>query len=212
MQCLTKMVTNLPLYEHMLLEKDKEYIKMAKDIVDIFGIFEIYWNHVDYSFLEYNIKEFGTEELKYAMDEYIKEFRQFEQNTTIQEYNLAAPPFPEHFTTVTVTQDKDPTQCKLHEVRDFKRDLVNQCTIKEYAILTKVSKSKYVELVLAFPPDAFIEICRIFNAHFRNKHSIREVLFRQRVPCDLNTAMSYDCKSQKQGAFLNISHALSNYQ
>lgn len=191
----------LELYGHMLMKEEKDNLKVVK-AVNICGILGSYWNHVDYSLLEHNIDAFGTRALQDEMRKYIAELNQFEQMTTVQEYNLDAPHFPEHFITVTITQDKDPAQCKLCEVRQFKNELVKQSSLKEYSILTKISKSSSVELVLAFPPHAFTKISGVFSAEFQKKHKITKVpAFSHRAPYDLST-VAYDCNSQRQGMFI----------
>ena len=190
----------LELYGHMLMKEEKDNLKAAK-AVDICGILGSYWNHVDYSLLEHNINAFGTRALQDEMKKYTAELKQFEQVTTVQEYNLDAPHFPEHFITVTIIQDKDPTQCKLCEVRQFKNELLEQSSLKEYAILTKISKSSSVEVVLAFPPHAFMKIHGVvLSAEFQTKHKIRKApAFSHRAPYDLSTT---DCDSQRQGMFI----------
>lgn len=195
----------LELYGHMLMKKEKDNLKEAR-AVDICGILGSYWNHVDYSLLEHNINAFGTRALQDEMRKYIAELNQFEEMTTVQEYNLDAPHFPEHFITVTITQDKDPTQCKLCEVRQFKNELIEQSSLKEYSILTKISKSSSVEVVLAFPPHAFVGIHGVFSAEFQKKHKIRKVpAFSHRAPYDISTTVAYDCSSQRQGMFICVS-------
>ena len=179
-------------YECMLSNEEKDFIKTL-EAKECFDLFKSYWNFVDYSFLEHIIKEFGSE-LQDDMKKYIEDLEKFERNTTIQDYNSPSPDFPEHFIIVTITQKKDPTECTLYEVCQFKNELVMQSD--EHAILTRISKSRSVEIVfaLAFPPHALTKIHGVFNIEFQEKHQIIKVTF-----CWRTQRMVYDCKSQIQG-------------
>ena len=76
-------LTTLPLskrHQHLhFLKKEKDRIKKAKDIDEIFDILEPYWNYTDYSLLEYLINKFGTRELQQEMERYIAQLEQFEK-------------------------------------------------------------------------------------------------------------------------------------
>ena len=184
-------------YERMLSNEEKDFIKTL-EAKECFGLFKTYWNFVDYSFLKHSIKEFGTSKLQNDMKKYIADLEQFELNTTIQDYNSPPPDFPEHFIIVTITQKKDPTECTLYDICQFKKELVKQSD--EHAILTRISNSRSVVFALAFPPHALTKICGVFNIEFQEKHKIIKVTFSWRAQ-----RMVYDCKSQIQGMHLYTS-------
>lgn len=205
-------LTTLPLfkqYEHTFLKVERDFILKA-DVEEIFEILEPHWNHVDYSLLECSINEFGTNELQEEMKKYIADLEHFEKKTTIQDYNLASlaqTSFPKHFVSVTITQDKDSAKCTLHEVRQFRNDIVNQSTINDYALLTTTSRSKSAEIVVAFPPDAITEMQEAFDVHFKMKHKIISVKFNQSLLRDLGTVvqrMACGRKRWKWGMYMHV--------
>lgn len=198
----------------MLSNEEKRDIQTAKP-KEIFNTLTSYCNYVDYSFLEYIIKEFGMIEVKKKMQEYIEELTQFEQNTNIH-YRSASPHFPKHFIIVTITQDKDSTKCTLDDVRQFKNVLLEESHVEEYGILTSISKARSVVFALAFPPDEFAKIYQVFNVDFQKNHRIIKVTYSWEPP-----RMFYVCKSQIKGMYvyispcshtLSITNALYHYQ
>ena len=179
---LQVMLTILPLsvrYQH-ILKQEKDHIKQAKDVDGIFDILEPYWNYSDYAFLEHIIKEFGTSDLHQEMKKYIADLERFEMKTTIEEFDDAAlckMNIADHFVTVTITQGKDPAKCTLHEVRQFENDLVNQSALNKFAVCQNRVRSSLVEIVLAFPPEAYADLLEVFDEKFTRKHKIESMVF-----------------------------------
>lgn len=195
--CLNRMLTKY----HHILSNEERIVEAAK----VFRIFKTYWNFVDYSLLKHSIKEFGTNKLRSEMKKYIADLQRFMKGTTIQDYDDFSPPhFPEHFIVVTITQNKDPAEWTLYEVCQFKKELVKQSN--EHAILTKIKKSRSVEIVFAFPPHALTKIYGVFNADFQEKHNIIEVTFNWRLQ-----EIDYTCKSQCAPTYIILLTYLSNH-
>ena len=125
-------LTSLPLsnkYKHLhFLRKEKDQIKMAKDIEKIWDILEPHWdsNYRDYALLERIIKEFGTSELQKEMKEYIEELEQFEKTTSVKDYNSATQIEP------SFLQSKD-AHSSLYEVRQLENYRRNLSTLAEYS-------------------------------------------------------------------------------
>lgn len=181
-------LTTLPLskkHQHLhFLKNKKEDIKKARNSEEIFDILEDYWNYSDYDLLEYIIKEFGTKKLKDEMDIYITVLEQFEMKTTIQDYDAASigeMNIPEHFRTVTIEQGKDPLKCTLYDVRQFENDIVNRAAFNKFAVFKKSVKSSSVEVVLAFPPEAYADLLDIFDEQYKKEHAIVSIVFSERA-------------------------------
>ena len=177
-------LTTLPLsnkYQDLyFLKREKDRIKKAKDIEEIFDILEPYWNYVDYALLEHVIEEFGTSELKEEMKKYIAELEQFEKKTTVQDYDsavLGQLSVPAYFETVEVMQIKDPTKCTLYQVRQFKNEIVIRSTLNAYAVLRKRVSCSSVKIILAFPPEAHAELENVFDKQFTMTHGPLSVRF-----------------------------------
>ena len=116
-------------HQHLhFLKEENERIKNAADTDEIFDIIEPHLNYVDYAFLEYLIKEFGTEELQQEMKQYIAELELFEKKTSVQDFDLAVKDqrvLPDHFRTIVLHQSKDPAKCSLYKVRQIKDEIVD---------------------------------------------------------------------------------------
>ena len=161
-------LTSLPLSKkkhqrHLFLKKENDRITKTMDTDEIFCVLEPYWNYIDYAFLGYLIKEFGTEELQQEMEQYIRELEQFEKKTSVQDFDLAVEDnrvLPAHFKTVTRPPFKDPAECSLHEVRQFKNEVVNKSNLSEFTLYVKCSSGA---IVFAYPPDAHTELWKVLD-------------------------------------------------
>ena len=187
-------VTTLPLskkYQHLhFLKREKDAIMNAENVSEVFDILDPYWNYVDYDFLKYIIKEFGTRELREEIRTYITELEKFEKKTSVQDYNLATlnqRNVPAYFRRVTVTQLKDPARCSLFEVRQFKNDIVNQSTLNGYAVFLESVSCSSVEITLAFPPEAYKELSVVFDVQFMKTHKIVSKVFSDRESSEETT-------------------------
>ena len=200
------MLTSLPLFKQ---HEDKKFlkenrIKTAKDVDEIFEILEPYWNYVDYDFLEHIIEEFGTEQLQEEMKEYIAELEQFEKKTTVQDFSLATEEkvvIPAHYRKLSVKLEKDPKMFTLHDVRQFKKSVENESSLKEYSLLFQGVSCSSVEIFLAFPPEAYAKLSEVINtSQFRREHKVVSLEFSV---CENTSASipkrqksSLDCKGE----------------
>ena len=202
------MLTSLPLFKQ---HEDKEFlkgeenrIKTAKDVDDIFEILKPYWNYVDYDLLEHIIEEFGTEQLQEEMKQYIAELEQFEKKTTVQDFSLATEEkvvIPAHYRKLSVKLEKDPKMFTLHDVRQFKKSVENESSLKEYSLLFQGVSCSSVEIFLAFPPEAHAKLSEVINtSQFRREHKVVSLEFSV---CENTSASipkrqksSLDCKGE----------------
>ena len=132
-----------------LPHEKKEEIKKANNVDEIFDILEPYCNYVDYDLLEYIIKAFGTSDLQEVMKEYIAELERYEM-TTVHDLSLATQGkavVPAHYKQLAVKRDKDPKECTLHDVCQFKRF---ESTLESYTLLFQGVICSSVEIFLPF--------------------------------------------------------------
>ena len=159
-----------------LPHEKKEEIKKANNVDEIFDILEPYCNYVDYDLLEYIIEEFGTSDLQEEMRKYIAELERYEKKTTVHDFSLATQGkvvVPAHYRELAVKLDKDPNECTLHDVRQFKRSVENESTLESYTLLFRGVICSSVEIILAFPPEAHAKLLEVFkNMQFRRKHKV----------------------------------------
>ena len=180
-------LTSLQLFKQYkdndFLKEKKSHIKGANDVDEIFDILEPYWNHVDYAFLEHIIKEFGNSRLKKEMRKYIAELEQFEKKTTVHDFSLATRKkivSPDHYREMAVKLKKNPKKFTLHDVRQFKKSVENESTLESYTLLFRGVASSSVEIILAFPPEAYAKLSEVFkDENFKRKHEVISVVFRE---------------------------------
>ena len=177
-------LTTLPLsnkHQHTcFLRQEKERIKMAKDIEEIFDILEPYLNYVDYAFLEYLVKEFGTGQLQQEMRAYIADLEQFEKKTTVEDFDsatLEVRNVPAYFSTATVIQNKKAAECTLYEVRQFKNNVVNRASLNGYAVYLKGVHCSSVQIILAFPQESVEVLPAVFGVPFMLMHKVVSLTF-----------------------------------
>ena len=186
-------LTSLPLFTQYedkdFLKEEENRIDEAKNVVEIFKILEPYWNYVDYDFLEHIIEEFGTSELQEEMEKYITELDQFEKETTVHDFNSATQGkviVPAHYRNLAVKLEKDPKRFTLHDVRQFKKSLLNESSLKEYAVLLEGVSCSSVEILLAFPPEAYAKLSEVISAsQFRKEHEVVLVVFGEGAAASL---------------------------
>ena len=177
-------LTTLPMsnkHQHLrFLNNEKNRIKAARDIIEIFEILEPYLNYSDYSLLKRIINEFGTSDLKKEMKEYIAQLEQFQQKTTIQDFVAATKgevTIPEDFKIAIIKQDRDPAKCTLYEVYQFKKNIANQAALSEYALSIHKVDCSSVKIVLAYSPEAFTDLLNAFDWQFKETHNILKIEF-----------------------------------
>ena len=173
-------LTSLPLfkqYEDMdFLKSEKNRIKKAKNVDEIFDILDPYWSYVDYDLLEHIIKRFGTSDLQEEMRKYVTELEQFEKETTVHDFSLAIQEevvIPARYGKLAVKLKNDSKMFTLHDVRQFKKSLEGELSLKEYTLLFRGRSSNSVKIILAFPPEVHAKLLEVFkDKQFRKKHKV----------------------------------------
>ena len=172
------------------MKGEKIRIKKAKNVDEIFDILDPYWSYVDYDLLEHIIKVFGTSDLQEEMRKYIAELEQFEKKTTVHDFSLAIQEevvIPAHFGKLAVKLKKDSKSFTLHDVRQFKKSVENESSLKEYTLLFRGRSSNSVKIIFAFPPEAHAKLLEVFkDKQFRKKHKVMSEEF--------STVQDVECK------------------
>ena len=110
------------------------------------------------------------------MEEYITDLEQFETTTTVHNFNLATEKevvIPAHYGKLAVKLKKDPKRLTLHDVRQFKKSVENESSLKEYTLLFQRVSCSSVNIFLAFPPEAHAKLLEVFkNRQFKRKHKV----------------------------------------
>ena len=106
----------------------------------IWTILNLYWDFLNYGLLEHVISNFGSEDLKQNMQEYVHELSLFKQRTRLCDFIESWPcrddePPEDRLKNVVVKMDHEWSQCTLQDVESFKRALVHKFFLPEFDML-----------------------------------------------------------------------------
>ena len=106
----------------------------------IWTILNLYWDFLNYGLLEHVISNFGSEDLKQNMQEYVHELSVFKQTTRLCDFIESWPcrdegPPEDCLKKVVVKMRHEWSQCTLQDVESFKIALVHKFFLPEFDIL-----------------------------------------------------------------------------
>ena len=108
--------------------------------MEIFCHLNLYWDSFNYTLLEMIVNKYGSTGLKEEMAEYIRDLRQFWQQTTVAEYiplcksKQRFTTVPDKLTKVTCKLNKSASQCTLLELEDLRSSLCQHYHLQEFAL------------------------------------------------------------------------------
>ena len=108
--------------------------------VNIWTKLNLYWDFLNYGLLEHVISNFGSQDLKHNMQEYIHELSTFKETTRLCDFIESWPcrdeyPPEDRLKKVVVKMQHEWSQCTLRDVESFKKALVNKFFLPEFDIL-----------------------------------------------------------------------------
>ena len=100
----------------------------------------LYWDFLNYGFLEHVIINFGSEDLKQNMQKYVHELSVFKQTTRLCDFIESWPcrddePPEDRLKNVVVKMRHEWSQCTLQDVESFKKALVHKFFLPEFDML-----------------------------------------------------------------------------
>ena len=107
----------------------------------IWSTLNLYWDFLNYALLEHVISNFGSEDLKQQMQDYVDELSTFKQATRLCDFIESFPCRDEerllenHFKKIVVKMRQDWSQCTLRDVELFKKAFMNKFFLPEFDIL-----------------------------------------------------------------------------
>ena len=177
-------LTTLPLsykFQHLhFLRDEREKIKSAEDVDEIFDVLDDYWNWSDYYLLQRLVTKFGDDSLKQEMFKYLEELELFERATTIHLFRSAVKPqehwkHPYSFHKAVIMLQRDPTKCTLYDIRKLKEDLTSKSSANKGAIFYDDVHVSSVVVKVVFPRDALELLPPALDAAFLEQHQIISV-------------------------------------
>ena len=135
-------VTNLPvlarLQHRTFIEEKLSNLPPPVTFENIWTKLNLYWDFLNYGFLEHVIDTFGSADLKQQMRKYVDELAIFKQRTLFRDlctFIRDNRPLDEGLKSIVVKMRKEWSKCTLQDVELFKKDLVHKFFLPEFAIL-----------------------------------------------------------------------------
>ena len=106
----------------------------------IWAKLNLYWDFLNYGFLEHIINKCGSEDLKQQMQDYVDELSTFKQRTRLCDFIESWPCRGDRLQEdslkkMVVKMQRDWSQCTLQDVESFKKALIHKFFLPEFDIL-----------------------------------------------------------------------------
>ena len=177
--CVT--LTTLPFsrkFKHLkFLTAEKQRLRIAKDVHEIFDILKPYLKYTDYSLLQHIIDKFGDQELKQKMKKYVAAVEEFEKRISVDDIQAVSfkRELPHNFKRMQFKIEIDPFSCSLYGARKIREAIRNEAALEPYVdILLGVSPGS-VTITLAFPSRALALVAFSMSKAFLKSHNILSV-------------------------------------
>ena len=180
-------VTCLPVSDRTqhrsFIKENLTNIPQSATIVNIWTILNLYWDFLNYGLLEHVVSNFGSEDLKRQMRQYVDELSRFKQTTRLCDFIESWPcrddgPPEACLKKVVVKMRHEWSECTLRDVESFKKALVHKFFLPEFDILLQKAERGCVCVTwLTSPSIATLLQQNLANieAEFFKKHGINTV-------------------------------------
>ena len=140
LSCITCLPVSVRTQHRSFIEEKLTNIPPPVTFAKIWTILNLYWDFLNYGLLEHVIINFGSEDLKQNMQEYVHELSVFKQTTRLCDFIESWPcrddePPEDRLKKVVVKMKHEWSQCTLKDVESFKRALVHKFFLPEFDIL-----------------------------------------------------------------------------
>ena len=158
LQRLKRCITLLPAStkdQHVaFIRENLSEIKESKCMEDIFLLLNLYWDFLNYTLLEHIVTEFGNNDTKAAMAEYICELVAFRKATKLSEFIThwqCTGKVPPDMSRLVIKMDKDWSNCTLEDVEQFRRTLTQKLLLPSFAVLLRDAEQGCISLTWLIP-------------------------------------------------------------
>ena len=111
-RCITRLHASIR-YQHIaFIRENMKAITHAESMEEIFGVLNLYWDFLNYTLLEHIVNEFGNNDTKAAMVNYVTELVAFRKATNLSNFITHWPckgKVPPNMTKLVIKMDKDST-------------------------------------------------------------------------------------------------------
>ena len=165
------------------IEKKLTNIPPPVTFTKIWSTLSLYWDFLNYSLLKHVINQFGSEELKQQMKDYVDKLSIFKQTTRLCDFIKSWPcrdggPPEDSLKKVVVKMKYEWSQCTLQDVELMMKDLVHKFFLPEYDILLQKAERGCVRVTLLTSPSIATTLQQNLantETEFFKKHSIISV-------------------------------------
>ena len=157
------------LYFH---EKKSREILRADSMEEVFEILHPFWNYADYMLLDYIVENNCDEGIRRHMRSYKQRLHNFEKETTLHSFRLAAPAIPKilpkRYSSLTATLGIGATECTLWDVRQKIENIAKRANLQPYVTYLQHIKTgrTQISLFIAFPRSVYRDLKRSLDREF----------------------------------------------
>ena len=164
------------------IKKDLTNIPPPVTYEKIWATLNMYWDFLNYGFLEHVINKFGSQDLNRQMQEYVSELSTFKRTTRLCDFIGSWPcrddgPPEDRLKKVVIKMDHEWSQCTLHDVESFKKALVHKFFLPEFDIILQKAEMGCVCVTWLTSPSIATLLQKQANidTEFFKKHGIDAV-------------------------------------
>ena len=160
------------------LKASQHEISNATSVERVFRVLSGYWNYFNYSLLEYVIQEFGSEDLKTKLNNYLVELLQFEKTTKVKDFihvcskDLKMPPGSSVIVAEMKAKWEDYT---LDHVRELSDELIRTVRLARFTLFFPGGTIGSIILMWAVPSSVVHLLTEAMDDSFLEKHKMEGV-------------------------------------
>ena len=153
-RCITRLHASIR-YQHIaFIRENMRAITHAESLEEIFGVLNLYWDFLNYTLLEHIVNEFGNNDTKAAMANYVTELVEFRKATKLSDFITHWPckgKVPPDMSRLVIKMEKDWSNCTLEHVEQFKTTLTQELLLPSFAMLLRDAEEGCISFTWLIP-------------------------------------------------------------
>ena len=153
-RCITRLHASIR-YQHIaFIKENMRAITHAESFEEIFGVLNLYWDFLNYTLLEHIVNEFGNNDTKAAMSNYVTELVAFRKATNLSDFITHWPctgKGPPDMSRLVIKIEKDWSNCTLEDVEQFQKTLTQKLLLPSFAMLLQDAEQGCISLTWLIP-------------------------------------------------------------
>jgi len=153
-RCITRLPASIK-YQHITFVEEKlKAITHSESMEEIFGVLNLYWDFLNYTLLEHIVTNFGNNDTKAAMANYVTELVAFRKVTNLLDFISHWPctgKVPPDMSRLVIKMNKDWSNCTLEDVEQFRKTLTQKLLLPSFAVLLRDAEQGCISLTWLIP-------------------------------------------------------------